>query len=532
MDPKPFKILGVIWCYLMFPPNLVHVQGACTFPTEMQNKQMTSTYSDFDSMSFGTDTVNFTVSAISVNSWLCHEDTGSLMLLRSVDSKNVLQETAYYYYCLSYTKVTNESFLFYIRSRSDTYNTGYLQVTVSSTLTTADACTEPVSTAKYYTLVNTASIASSKDTCATILLASFSYACASNATKTSQMSVCSTTNYQTGIEVDDTNCNDTSILDTGSYYCVAETSESASDGLTYYYQMVYNPFTTTFKCLTVSSNDSAATVMLQSGSSTACTAGPLTSWEYALATDTIVTVTEAPATQTTESSNSGVTIGIIIAAVLFLLLIIGALLFYFCVYKRDPNAGKPIVENTKPRFEDPDKEDELIDMEVDTARSTPLTRDEITFDAVSPSIISNGKIGNGHAKSLSPDGLFSTHNTSSMQDSGIALTDKSIGERPTPRIGINPSKESMVIFNGDQKVISGNDTRIVPNTNPNPRVFHMENFIRGEGPLTIEGLDEEDDSVGELTSRENYPYPSLPREKSNLMPPIETSDPEKNKDKS
>ncbi|WAR30859.1 hypothetical protein MAR_033401 [Mya arenaria] len=344
MDPKPFKILGVIWCYLMFPPNLVH--------------------------------------------------------------------------------------------GSDTYNTGYLQVTVSSTLTTADACTEPVSTAKYYTLVNTASIASSKDTCATILLASFSYACASNATKTSQMSVCSTTNYQTGIEVDDTNCNDTSILDTGSYYCVAETSESASDGLTYYYQM------------------------------------------------------------------------------------------------RDPNAGKPIVENTKPRFEDPDKEDELIDMEVDTARSTPLTRDEITFDAVSPSIISNGKIGNGHAKSLSPDGLFSTHNTSSMQDSGIALTDKSIGERPTPRIGINPSKESMVIFNGDQKVISGNDTRIVPNTNPNPRVFHMENFIRGEGPLTIEGLDEEDDSVGELTSRENYPYPSLPREKSNLMPPIETSDPEKNKDKS
>jgi len=186
-------------------------------------------------------------------------------------------------------------------------------------------------------------------------------------------------------------------------------------------------------------------------------------------------------------------------------------------------------------FADPDKEDELIDLDLDhvTARSTPITRDEITFDAGSPSIISNGKLQNGHVKTLSPDLLLAGNNVSSMRrdsrrDSGIALTEKTLSDRPMPRIGLNPSKESMVIFNGDEKVVSGNDTRVVPNTSRPPRTFHLESFITGEGPLTLIGL-EEDDVVGELSPRESHAYPSLPREKSNLMPPIETTDPEKDK---
>lgn len=177
-------------------------------------------------------------------------------------------------------------------------------------------------------------------------------------------------------------------------------------------------------------------------------------------------------------------------------------------------------------------------MELIDTRSTPVTRDEITFEAMSPTVLSNGKIPNGNPVSMTPTGTHTGNffqngvaNGSLRQDSGIAMTDKS-SSRPTPRIGMNPSKESMVIFNGDEKVISGNDTRIVPNENPNAQTFQMNYSLPGDGPLTLEGLDdEESDELGELSPhRENMPYPSLPREKSNLMPPIETTDPEKEKE--
>ena len=52
-----------------------------------------------------------------------------------------------------------------------------------------------------------------------------------------------------------------------------------------------------------------------------------------------------------EGTNVGLIVGLIIAGII-ILAVIAALLFY-CLYwkNRDPNAGKPIVENTKPRFE-------------------------------------------------------------------------------------------------------------------------------------------------------------------------------------
>ena len=180
--------------------------------------------------------------------------------------------------------------------------------------------------------------------------------------------------------------------------------------------------------------------------------------------------------------------------------------------------------------------EEIIDME-DNA-STIVTRDDITFEAGSPNLIPNGKpvsLPNGAPVGNQNKGSYVTFNggppTSPTRDSGIALTEKS-SDRPTPRIGINPSKEAMVIFNGDEKVISGNDSRIIPAENPSARTFRTMN--PGLDPevgivsLTVLEENEVGDSVAELTPRE-YPYPSLPREKSNLMPPIETIDPEKEK---
>ncbi|XP_060588195.1 uncharacterized protein LOC132743661 [Ruditapes philippinarum] len=151
---------------------------------------------------------------------------------------------------------------------------------------------------------------------------------------------------------------------------------------------------------------------------------------------------------------------------------------------------------------------------------------------MSPNILANGKWPNGNRLSMSPNGIVPSGmtNGSVRRDSGIDMSERS-SERPMPRIGINAAKESMVIFNGDEKVISGNDTRIVPNENPNARTLRMDNSMAGEGPLTLQGLDNEEyDELGELTHRESMPYPSLPREKSNLMPPIETTDPEKEKE--
>ena len=145
---------------------------------------------------------------------------------------------------------------------------------------------------------------------------------------------------------------------------------------------------------------------------------------------------------------------------------------------------------------------------------------------MSPNLVTNGKWPNGNTVSRSPNGFIPSGmtNGSARRDSGIDMSERS-SERPIPRIGLNTAKDSMVIFNGDEKVVSGNQTRIVPNENPNARTLRMNNSMAGEGQLTLHGLDlEEEDELGELTQsqRESMPYPSLPREKSNLFPPRET----------
>ena len=59
---------------------------------------------------------------------------------------------------------------------------------------------------------------------------------------------------------------------------------------------------------------------------------------------------EVVTSETPVDNSSIVVIGAVIGAVVFLILV--AVVIFLCIYcNRDPNAGKPIIENTKPRFE-------------------------------------------------------------------------------------------------------------------------------------------------------------------------------------
>ena len=171
---------------------------------------------------------------------------------------------------------------------------------------------------------------------------------------------------------------------------------------------------------------------------------------------------------------------------------------------------------------DPDKEDIIEDLELEDTRSEPLTREDIVFTAESPSFIPNGNahMANGHALGVA---------AGTTDGAVIPLTDDAkLGvTKATPRL--NRDRESMVIFNGDEKVISGNDSRVVPSEKQSFRRFEPDTGGAGHhGILTLQGLeDETGDGLGDLASPKDVPYPTLPREKSNLLPPIETIDPEK-----
>ncbi|XP_052224008.1 uncharacterized protein LOC127839665 [Dreissena polymorpha] len=500
--------------------------GQCEFPTQLQNKVMNSTYATFNGVAFSTSSAPLVFTNIN-DTWNCYSNDGSNIIFRTQKNSSItisgISFVTHYYLCIHYEIQKEESILFYVISADPAFSTDYVPI-INGNLSDS-FCSKSVDKAAYHILYNKANIVSAQTTCVEPLIGTFEYGCIGSANETGTIDVCAN---QTQLKINDTFCSTQSTLKSGSYYCIANTSETVSSGGTFHYQTIYNPSTDIFTCLSATGNTSSRVYFTK----TSTTTGRCTSSQSPLNGYNLTVLTPTPVDN---GQNLGLIIGLAVGLSALLLLIVGAVLFYFCVYKKDPNAGKPIVENTKPRFEDPDKEDILQDLEVETARSTPVTRDEVTFEAVSPSFISNGKVANGHVKSFSPEGGFSAHQTSSRRDSGIGSTEKStFGSRPTPRIGLNASKESMVIFNGDEKVISGNDTRIVPNTNPNPRVFHMENFVTGEGPLTLQGLeDEEGDQLAELSpgvNKDSLPYPSLPREKSNLMPPIETADPEKEKD--
>ena len=59
---------------------------------------------------------------------------------------------------------------------------------------------------------------------------------------------------------------------------------------------------------------------------------------------------EVVTSETPVDNSSIVVIVAVIGAVVFLILV--AVVIFLCIYcNRDPNAGKPIIENTKPRFE-------------------------------------------------------------------------------------------------------------------------------------------------------------------------------------
>lgn len=517
-----------------------HVTDAqCTLPSDLWNSLWKS--SEFGEITFFTSEATFQdFGASTAFNWTCVVSSGNKYVLRS---STTLQSASfgsiYTYYCFDFYKQSTNSYLYY---HPTDISFGYRRFQhTSDTVNVSFVCSGSVDTAEYHVIVKSDS--ADANTCASALLGNFLYACASGSTDNGTINVCDT---QTTATFNHSQCSSSEVLYSagGVFNCVAKTSSAASSG-TVYYQTLYNTDTSVdntnsyrFVCLAIN-EDSSGTVSFTYKAS-ACVSGQDSTTTVSVQTfEPLQATTLCPIDDTSKGgSNSGLVIGLIVGLLVLLAIIIGVLVFYFCFYKKDPNAGKPIVENTKPRFEDPDKDDIIEDLELVDTSSTPVTRDEITFEAMSPNLISNGRIPNGNPVSMSPTGTHTGNflpsgmtNGSLRRDSGIAMTEKSSG-RPTPRIGLNPSKESMVIFNGDEKVISGNDTRIVPNENQNARTFQMNNSMSVGGPLTLEGLDnEEDDELGELSPhRENMPYPSLPREKSNLMPPIETSDPEKDKE--
>ena len=166
--------------------------------------------------------------------------------------------------------------------------------------------------------------------------------------------------------------------------------------------------------------------------------------------------------------------------------------------------------------------------------SSPVTRDDITIDALSPTNIMARRanvVANGNIVNAAPGGKEDWLNTSLNGSIANGYVGKEFGnhfhekpgDRPVPRVHkLTPGKESMVIFNGDEKVISGNDSRVIPNEHPTSMSLRLDT----SGATTYKSVDEMgagDDNVGDL------PYPSVPREKSNLMPPIETIDSPKEK---
>ena len=61
-------------------------------------------------------------------------------------------------------------------------------------------------------------------------------------------------------------------------------------------------------------------------------------------------VVEEVTTTPDPTDKTPIIIGVVIGSLLFLILI--GVIIFLCIYcNRDPNAGKPIIENTKPRFE-------------------------------------------------------------------------------------------------------------------------------------------------------------------------------------
>ena len=209
---------------------------------------------------------------------------------------------------------------------------------------------------------------------------------------------------------------------------------------------------------------------------------------------------------------------------------------------------------------DPDLEDTIEDLEMMDNASSPVTRDDITIDALSPTniiarrpnVIANGNIVNAALgekedwlntsitgkkeewlnasfngrKENWPNAPFNENIANGYygKEIGNHFQEKP-GDRPAPRMHkLTAGKESMVIFNGDEKVISGNDSRVIPNEHPTARSMSLR--LDASGATTYKSVDEMSPGDGNMG---DLPYPSVPREKSNLMPPIETIDSPKEK---
>lgn len=200
-------------------------------------------------------------------------------------------------------------------------------------------------------------------------------------------------------------------------------------------------------------------------------------------------------------------------------------------------------------FPDPDGDTTVEDMEPEDDQSLPVTRDDITFvtesPVFSPSVgVLNGYHGNGYPGNQSyrsrgqqdaQDHVDPHYNSymPGVSRSRMNSDDTNTGKtslRPTLRIGVATSKQPMVIFNGDSNVLRETEPRATANKNRNI-VFNMDNFISAEKPVASYSHDlEETGDIPVITPYDSLPYPSLPREKSNLMPPIETNDSDKIKE--
>lgn len=559
------KVTCTVPCVVLVVVSMAAYSAAnCVFLDNIKNLNWTT--NNFGVMQFKNSTVTFTQTfgvAATVQNWECAINTETKLILKSDITVFSFNENSNFYYCMNLTKLTEYSYSYYLLAN---YDQGFnarvvaLPNTISDASVEASACSNALSIdkAEYNVMIVTDHTESAKQYCADPLLGSFRYAitngtahCGNTSHPTGDLEVCDT---RTTLSFNYSHC-DTKVANSanGTLNCVAYAS--ATNGTTTtYYQTVYNndstlTATNAFSCLALTKNVSVngtttITTLYMSVRAMACQAGqssmevPTTvvNGGFPGATLELTAYELCPfeIAAVTTDSNTALIVGLAVGLSALVIAACVVIIYCCCCKCNNPNALKPIVENTKPKFEDPDKTElPISDLEFQNT-SSPVTRDEILFQAFSPNFYSNGKVSNGKISnvnllSLSPNG---TLNGSVRRDSGIAMTvtNRSI-DRPTPRIGINPTKETMVIFNGDEKVVSGNNTRIVPNENREARTLTTYNSLSGQlEPLSINELDHEEgnDGIGDLSpSSRDMSYPSFPREKSNLLPPMETADPEK-----
>lgn len=147
--------------------------------------------------------------------------------------------------------------------------------------------------------------------------------------------------------------------------------------------------------------------------------------------------------------------------------------------------------------------------------------------------------GGPHIKTIHGYPDYSDKSTA-QQSNGFVLHEPIVGDSDNAnttsrgyglRSDSSTLKSNMVIFEGDRTTGSANQSSVLPE-NSNRQVSNISEFVNAETLLPVTSY-RNADRIGNLNmslhETDNLPYPSLPRERSNLMPPIETAGPENNK---